>query len=333
MKKEFVGTLRCVACGASDWRLSVETEDDREVREGSLLCVPCGSQHRISGGVVDFLDPKDEALEREVKGWIEMAGPLGEHLIPTMAALPYYPHDPWPQLAPDFFQIFEHFDFSGKRIVDIGAGRSWSSRFLASMGRAKEVVAIDVLTTPYLGLETADLYFREDGIFFERIRGDVHRMPLPDAWADVVFSCATLHHSSDLEALFREVRRVLRPGGRFIFISEPCKKASIEETRPQNEETAHGINEHIYSLPEYERPLKKLGFAVERLVPRSIRYRLVYPDADFQGGVPRPLLPLTRSERGRNTLERIARSRLFGPLLYRYWSLPLSALATKPSQS
>ena len=329
MKKDFVADLRCVACGQSAWRLSVESEDEREVREGALRCGGCGAEHRIARGVVDFFDPRDEALEREVKGWIELAGPLGDHLIPTMTALPYYPHDPWPQVAPDFFQVFEHFDFSGKRVVDIGAGRSWSSRFLASMGRAQQVVALDVLTTPYLGLETADLYFREDRIFFERIRGDVHRMPLPDAWADAVFSCATLHHSSDLEVLFREVRRVLRPGGHFLFLSEPCKKASIQETQPQNAETAHGINEHIYSLAEYAKPLRKLGFRFRRLVPRSLRSRRVYPDAEFQGAIPKPLLPLTRSERGRDALERIARSRVLGPILYRYWSLPLTVLAQK----
>jgi hypothetical protein len=122
---------------------------------------------------------------------------------------------------------------------------------------------------------------------------------------------------------------VLRPAGHFVFISEPCKKASIQEIQPQNAETAHGINEHIYSLAEYEKPLRKLGFSLQRLVPRSIRYRLVYPDAEFQGAIPRPILPLTRSERGRDTLERIARSRLLGPILYRYWSLPLSVLAQK----
>jgi SAM-dependent methyltransferase len=197
------------------------------------------------------------------------------------------------------------------------------------MGRAAEVVALDVLTTPYLGLETADLFFREDNIFFERIRGDVHRMPLRDGWADVVFSCATLHHSSDLEALFREIWRVLRPGGHFLFLSEPCKKASIEEHQPQNAETAHGINEHIYSLTEYMRPLRRVGFRYRRLVPRSIRYRLVYPDLDFQGGIPKPLLGLTRSERGRNLIESAAGSPLLGPLLYRYWSLPLTVLAQK----
>jgi ubiquinone/menaquinone biosynthesis C-methylase UbiE len=330
LKKEFVESLRCTACGASSWQVTAEHEDEREIREGRLRCAGCAAEHRIAGGVLDCLDPKDEALQREVKGWVELAGPLGEHLLPTMTALPYYPHDPWPQVAPDFFQVFEHFDFAGKKVVDIGAGRAWSSRFLASMGRAAEVVAVDVLTNRFLGLDTADIYFREDSIFFERIRGDVHRMPLRDGWADAVFSCATLHHSSDLEALFREVWRVLRPGGHFVFVSEPSKKASIEESQPHNAETEHGINEHIYSLAEYVRPLRAVGFRHRRLVPRSIRYRLLYPDADFQGGIPKPFAPLARSERGRNVLERLARSRWIGPILYRYWSLPLTVIARKP---
>jgi len=329
LKKEFVQSLRCVACRGSTWGLAVEQEDEREVREGLLRCETCGAEHRIANGIMDFLDSSDQALKREVEGWIELAGPLPERLLTTMTALPYYPHGPWPEVAPDFFQVFEHVDFAGKQIVDIGAGRSWSSRFLATMGRAAEVVAIDVLTNRFLGLETADVFFREDEIFFERIRGDVHRMPLRDAWADVVFSCATLHHSSDLGALFREIRRVLRPGGHFVFVSEPSKKASIPEHRPQNAETAHGINEHIYSLAEYAKPLRRAGFRYRRLVPRSIRYRLIYPDHDFQGAIPKPLLPLTRSERGRDALERLVRSRIFGPVLYRYWSLPLTVVAQR----
>ncbi|MGH9366317.1 MAG: methyltransferase domain-containing protein [Thermoanaerobaculia bacterium] len=333
MKREFVQNLRCTACGGSSWEIAAEQEDEREVREGRLRCSGCAAEHRITRGVLDMLDAGDEALQREVKGWIELAGPLGENLVSTMTALPYYPHDPWPQLAPDFFQVFEHFDFAGKRVVDIGAGRAWSSRFLASMGRATEVVAIDVLTDRFLGLETADIFFKEDGIFFERIRGDVHRMPLRDGWADVVFSCATLHHSSDLEALYREIWRLLRPGGHFLFISEPSKKASIPEHQPQNAETAHGINEHIYSLAEYAQPLRRVGFRFRRLVPRSIRYRLLYPDPDFQGGIPKPVRRFTRTERGRDLLESLAGSRLFGPILYRYWSLPLTVLARKPGGS
>lgn len=321
----------CPHCKSPKLELESLSEDEREVRRGTLLCSDCAAAYPIENGVVDFLDPSDESLKREVEGWIELAGPLGEHLVPTMAALPYYPHDPWPQVAPDFFQIFEHESFSGCRIVDIGAGRTWSSRHLATIGRASAVVAIDVLTTPFLGLETADVFFREDNVFFERLRADLHRMPLSDSWADVVFSCASLHHSSDLTDVYREVWRVLRPGGRFVFISEPCKKASIKESQPHNEETAHGINEHIYSLVEYLKPLEARGFSFRRLVPRSIRYRLVYPDSEFAGGVPRALRPLIRSEAGRDVLDRIVASRMLGPLLYRFWSLPLSVVARKPA--
>jgi SAM-dependent methyltransferase len=331
LKREFSDNLVCPSCGRAAMQVESESEDEREIREGSVRCTACAESFPIRNGIADFLDSSDETLQKEIKGWIEMAGPLGDHLVPTMAALPYYPHDPWPQVAPDFFQIFEHESFAGCRVVDIGAGRTWSSRHIATIGKASEVVAIDVLTTPYLGLETADLYFKEDTVYFERLRADIHRIPLKSGWADVVFSCASLHHSSSLPDLYREVWRILRPGGRFIFLSEPCKKASIEEHQPHNEETAHGINEHIYSLPEYLIPLRQSGFSFRRLVPRSIRYRLVYPDAEFAGGVPSPFRRLVRSEEGRDLVERLAGSRLFGPLLYRYWSLPLTVIARKPS--
>jgi ubiquinone/menaquinone biosynthesis C-methylase UbiE len=331
LKREFAANLRCLSCVGSDWNVEAAREDEREIREGRLRCARCGSEHAIGGGVVDFLDPKNEGLQREIQGWIELAGPLPEYLATQMTALPYYPKGSWTHVAPDFFQLFEHFDFAGKRVVDIGAGRSWSSRHLASLGRASQVVAIDVLTNRFLGLETADLFFHDDGSFFERIRGDVHRMPLRDGWADAVFSCATLHHSSDLVALFREVWRVLRPGGQLLFVAEPSKKASIPDRRPQNAEAEHGINENLYSLAEYSHALRTVGFRFRRLVPRSIRYRLVYPDPDFQGEIPKALERLTRSERGRNFLERLLSSRLLGPILYRYWSLPLTGVASKPA--
>ena len=329
MRREFTESLRCPHCGGGGWQVVVESEDGKEVREGHLRC-RCGADFPIHAGVVDFLDPADEQLRREVAGWIEMAGPLPDHLVTQMTALPYYPHDHWLEVAPDFFQIFDHFSFEGKRVIDLGAGRTWSSRHLATVGRAAEVVAVDVLTTKYLGLETADIFFHDDGIFFERIRADLHRTPIRDAWADVVFSCASLHHSSDLGRLYAEADRVLKPGGHLLFLSEPSKKASIEETQPQNEETAHGINEHIYSFAEWLEPLRARGFRCRRLVPRSIRHQLVYPRPTFQETVPPVLLPLTRSERGLGVLERLLESSWAGPLLYRYWSLPLTVIARKP---
>jgi ubiquinone/menaquinone biosynthesis C-methylase UbiE len=321
-----------LSCGAGQWTIFADGEDENEIREGRIVC-RCGAEAPIRRGVVDFLDPDDERLRREVDGWIKLAGPLDEHLVTTMAALPYYPHEPWFDVAPDFLQIFGHFDFAGKRVIDIGSGRTWSSRYLSTVGRAAEVVAVDVLTTKFLGLETADIFFKEDGIFFERIRADLHRMPLPENWADVVFSCASLHHSSDLSAVYGELSRVLRPGGHFIFLCEPCKKASVREHQPKNEETAHGINEYLYSFSEYLRPLRAMGFRCRQLAPLSVRYASLYPRGDFQEKIPKLLLPLTRSAFGRDLIEWALGNRLTGPLLYRFWSLPLTTIAQKTNRS
>ena len=328
MKRSFADSLHCSVCGRREWDVVVESEDEREIREGKVRC-PCGKEYAIHAGIVDYLDPRDEGLRREVEGWTELAGPQPDWVATQMTALPYYPHGIWLEIAPDFFQIFEHFNFKGKKVVDLGAGRSWSSRHIMSVGGAAELVAMDVLIQKYLGLETSDIFFFDDTTYFERVRADLHRMPLSSEWADVIFSCASLHHSSDLAAVYREVDRVLRPGGHLIFIAEPSKKASIETNQPQNAETAHGINEHIYSYSEWIRPLKERGYRIRRLTPRSIRYRLVYLNEDFQKNVPLLLRPLTRSERGHNVLERLLRSRWTGPLLYRVWTLPLTVIAQK----
>jgi SAM-dependent methyltransferase len=334
VKRDFAGSLRCPFCRDRLQRrleLAVREEDAREVREGELRCGACGRTFPIHKGIPDFVDPTDEVLAREVAGWIQLAGPLSEELVPIMTALPWFPHPPWPYTAPDFFQIFERFDLSGLRVVDLGAGRTWSSRFLAKLGRAREVVAVDVLTTRFLGLETAEIFFQQDGTYFERIRGDIHRLPLPDGWADAVFSCAAIHHSSDLDTLFAEVHRVLAPGGRLLFISEPVKPEAAEGNKPENlAETAAGINENVYSLEEYRQAFARAGLRFSRLAPRSIRHRLLYPDQELHGCAPALIRRLAGTSGGRRLIDRLLRNRLTGDLLYRKWSLPLSGVAWKP---
>ncbi len=330
MKRSLLPSLRCVSCTGGRLTLQVTHESAVEVRTGRLTCADCGSVFEIRDGILDVLDPSDDTIRKEIHGWIELAGPLEEHLVSQMAALPYFPQGPWPHTAPDFFQIFEIVDFAEKSVVDIGAGRTWSSRFLATIGRAGEVVAVDVLKTRFLGLETAEIFFHDDGSHFERIAGDIHNIPLVEGWADVVFSCAAIHHSSGIEALFREIWRILKPGGLFVFVSEPSKKASIKERQPVNAETAHGINEHIYSFDEYMSALRATGFQPRQLSPRSIRYRLLYPDAEFREGVPSWLWRFGRTAVGRRIVPRLLGGRHTGPILYRIANLPLSVIAKRP---
>jgi SAM-dependent methyltransferase len=50
---------------------------------------------------------------------------------------------------------------------------------------------------------------------------DAERIPYEDAMFDLVVGHAVLHHIPDVELALREVLRVLKPGGRFVFAGEP----------------------------------------------------------------------------------------------------------------
>jgi SAM-dependent methyltransferase len=52
---------------------------------------------------------------------------------------------------------------------------------------------------------------------------DAERLPYDDDTFDLVVGHAVLHHIPDLDATFREVLRVLKPGGRFVFAGEPTR--------------------------------------------------------------------------------------------------------------
>ena len=66
---------------------------------------------------------------------------------------------------------------------------------------------------------------RVDGRDHVDIRvGDAAAIDLPDASVDAVFDFAIVHHVPDWRAAIGEIRRVLRPGGRFYY-SEVTKHA------------------------------------------------------------------------------------------------------------
>ena len=56
---------------------------------------------------------------------------------------------------------------------------------------------------------------------------DAERLPFDDATFELVVGHAVLHHIPDVEQALREVIRVLKPGGRFVFAGEPTKWGDI----------------------------------------------------------------------------------------------------------
>lgn len=53
----------------------------------------------------------------------------------------------------------------------------------------------------------------------ELIEGDLARIPLPDASVDLIYSRSVMEHVVDPRAVYAEAARLLKPGGRWIFLT------------------------------------------------------------------------------------------------------------------
>lgn len=114
-------------------------------------------------------------------------------------------------------------DVTGKTVVDYGCGAGENSVLVASHGASK-VIGIDI--SPEL-IELGNRRMGLHGFANEtdlRV-GSAHELPLEDESVDVVFGMAILHHL-DLKLSSDEVFRVLKPGGRAIFL-EPVRNSGI----------------------------------------------------------------------------------------------------------
>ena len=105
-----------------------------------------------------------------------------------------------------------------ERALEIGSGTGYFSLNLLRAGLIGELVATDISQGMLDELRSNATRLGER---VETVCTESERLPFPDDSFDLVFGHAVLHHLPDLDASFREFRRVLRPGGRIAFCGEP----------------------------------------------------------------------------------------------------------------
>lgn len=102
----------------------------------------------------------------------------------------------------------------GKRIVDLGCGFGWASRWMREQGAAS-VLGIDLSENM---ISRAQEFTREDAITYQM--ADLETLELPEATFDLAYSALTFHYVRDFERLARMVHRSLVPGADFVFTIE-----------------------------------------------------------------------------------------------------------------
>jgi arsenite methyltransferase len=146
----------------------------------------------------------------------------------------------------------------GEVVVDLGSGGGLDV-FLASKKVGPEGRAIGIDMTPAM-IERARANATAGGyINVEFYLSTIDLIPLPDASVDCVISNCVLNLAPDKAAVFREIARVLKPGGR-IAISDIALKGELPEAVARSMAAYVGCIAGAIQIEEYRNGLAAAGF-------------------------------------------------------------------------
>ncbi len=146
----------------------------------------------------------------------------------------------------------------GEVVVDLGSGGGLDV-FLAAKMVEPEGRAIGIDMTPAM-IERAKANAVGGGYQnVEFYLSTIDQIPLPDASVDCIISNCVLNLAPDKPAVFREMARVLKPGGR-IAVSDIALKHELPEAVAQNIVAYVGCIAGAIKIDDYRDGLRAAGF-------------------------------------------------------------------------
>ena len=116
----------------------------------------------------------------------------------------------------NFIQLYHHVagavDLRGQSVLEVGSGRGGGASFIKRYLRPARVIGVDLSKN---AVDFTRAMHRVDGLEF-RI-GDAEGLPFDEETFDAVVNVESSHCYPSFERFLAEVRRVLRPGGHFLY--------------------------------------------------------------------------------------------------------------------
>jgi ubiquinone/menaquinone biosynthesis C-methylase UbiE len=153
----------------------------------------------------------------------------------------------------------------GERVLDLGSGGGIDVLLSASrVGPTGRAIGLD-MTDEMLAL--AQRNAAEAGATnVEFLKGQIEAIPLPANSIDVVISNCVINLAADKPAVFREIARVLRPGGR-MGVSDIVADDSLSPAERAERGSFVGCIAGALSFSEYESGLRAAGLEDISITP------------------------------------------------------------------
>jgi SAM-dependent methyltransferase len=153
----------------------------------------------------------------------------------------------------------------GERVLDLGSGGGidvlLSAKRVGPSGRAFGLDMTDEM------LALAQRNAATAGVTnVEWLKGTIEAIPLPAASIDVVISNCVVNLAADKSAVFAEVARVLRPGGR-LGISDIVADDELTAAQRAERDSYTGCIAGALSVAEWRAGLAEVGFADVSITP------------------------------------------------------------------
>ena len=160
---------------------------------------------------------------------------------------------------------------AGEVVLDLGAGGGFDV-FIAGkkVGATGRAIGVD-MTAEMLAKARQNVasYRKQTGLDNVEFRmGEIEHLPLADASVDVVISNCVINLSPDKEQVWREIARVLKPGGR-VAVSDLALLRPLPAAIVESVEALVGCVAGAVLVSETERMAKEAGLAEIETKPKS----------------------------------------------------------------
>lgn len=127
-------------------------------------------------------------------------------------------HDVWLWRTRHFCELG---DFFGKRVLEVGCGFGWDAVGIATIGK-NDVVASDILPSMVDGMSQCLDTMKAKGkpLPVTPLQADICKLDWPDGSFDGIFSTEAIEHVHDLQVMFENCHRLLKPGGRIVIVND-----------------------------------------------------------------------------------------------------------------